>query len=575
MNTRTALSLALALALSSAAASAEPVRQVAGEPVKTTKAEVAPAFMVAQFPTAERSLVKLAGVPAEEIATLERRNAREGNIAPQIGINIANDVAPTPSLKWMPVPGGHVARLEVSSADALGLRVALKVDSLPAGVQLRFAGEMAADRVLMTTAEEAKSLVSDGVYWSPMTDGNTQIIEIFAPQGVATSQVKLSLPQVSHLLTNSLERFSLAKAIGSSGACNVNVVCRSGALGQGYVNATDAVARMVYTKPAGTYTCTGTLLNDTDAATQIPYFFSANHCISNQSEASTLNTFWNFQSTSCGSNIQATTTQRTGGATYLYSSASTDLLLMRLNTAPPGTAFYAGWDANVLANGSSVLAIHHPQADLKKSSLGQKTSQDNEVHYTGWTDGTTEVGSSGSGLFTQSGGQYYLRGGLWGGTAGCANSGNVNNPGNQDYYSRLDVEFDNVSQWLAPTPQQAFGPSAGRDYTGAWYVPSESGWGLTVYQYAAPTYNQFVMFFIYDNTGKAQWFELDATWTATDVRSGTVYASNAAPWSTTFNPGSRSFTAAGTATITYTSATTATVQFTINGVTRSASIQKL
>lgn len=573
MNTRTALSLALALALSSAAA-AEPVRQVAGEPAQATKAEVAPAFLMADIPAAERSLVKLGGVSAEAIATLERRNAREGNIAPQIGINVANDVAPTPSLKWMPTAGGQVARLEVSSVDALGLRVALKVDELPAGIELRFAGDMATDRVLVTTVEEAKALVSEGVYWSPMTDGSTQIIEIFAPQGVATSQVKLSLPAVSHLLTNSLERFSLAKAIGSSGACNVNVVCRVGALGQGYVNATDAVARMVYTKPAGTYTCTGTLLNDTVAETQIPYFFSANHCISNQSEASTLNTYWNFQSTSCGSNIQDTTTQRTGGATYLYSSASTDLLLMRLNTAPPASAFYAGWDANVLANGNSVMAIHHPQADLKKSSLGQKKSQDNEVHYVGWTSGTTEVGSSGSGLFTQSGGQYFLRGGLWGGTAACANSGNINTPGNDDYYSRLDVEFDNVSQWLAPT-QQSFGPSAGRDYTGAWYLPSEPGWGLTVYQYPTGNNTQFVMFFIYDDTGQAQWFELDSTWTNTDVRSGTVYASNAAPWGPTFNPANRAFTPAGTATITYTSATTATVQFTINGVTRNASIQKI
>ena len=78
---------------------------------------------------------------------------------------------------------------------------------------------------------------------------------------------------------------------------------------------------------------------------------------------------------------------------------------------------------------------------------------------------------------------------------------------------------------------------------------------------------------IYDNTGKAQWFEMDGSWTATDVRSGPVLASSAAPWSTTFNPANRSFTPVGNATITYTSATTANVQFTINGVTRNAAIQ--
>ena len=164
---------------------------------------------------------------------------------------------------------------------------------------------------------------------------------------------------------------------------------------------------------------------------------------------------------------------------------------------------------------------------------------------------------------------------LFGGGASCANSGTTPGSGNNwDVYSRLDLVYDDVKQWLAPTAQSA-GPSSGRDYTGAWYVPSESGWGLTIYQYPAPTYNQFVMFFIYDNTGKAQWFEMDGSWTATDVRSGPVLASSAAPWSTTFNPANRSFTPVGNATITYTSATTANVQFTINGVTRSATIQML
>ena len=121
------------------------------------------------------------------------------------------------------------------------------------------------------------------------------------------------------------------------------------------------------------------------------------------------------------------------------------------------------------------------------------------------------------------------------GSASCANSGSLANTQNRDYYSRLDVVWPQVQSYLAPTPQ-SFGPTPGRDYTGAWYNPNESGWGLTVYQYAGPAYNTFVMFFIYDQTGKAQWFELDATWTGTDVRSGTVYASNAAPWSTSFNP---------------------------------------
>lgn len=575
MNTRTTpLALALALAIGSTAAWADAPLRVEGERAVSAKAEPAPAWVMPDIDASQRAMVILPALPVEKIRPVQRRNERAGAISTQIGVARENDVALRPALKWTAAPGGQVARIDVRSTDALALRVGLDVSTLPAGATLRFAGDLQPAHVLEVPLSQARAQLSEGLYWSPVTDGDLQSIEIFVPAGQSTKDASLGLPMVSHLLTNSLEGFNLAKGIGTSGACNVNVICRVGALGQGYVNAKDAVARMVFSEGGSSFTCTGTLLNDTDTSTQVPYFYSADHCISNQTVASTLNTFWNFESTSCGSNIQATTTQRTGGATYLYSSSSTDALLLRLNEAPPASAFFAGWDANALGNGSAVVAIHHPDADLKKSSLGQKKDQDSEVHYVGWSSGTTEGGSSGSGLFTGDANGYFLRGGLWGGTASCANSGTIGNTDNTDYYSRLDVVYPNIQQYLAAAPQGP-GPSNGRDYTGAWYVPSEAGWGLTIYQYAPPANNQFVMFFIYDSTGKAQWFEMDGSWTGTDVRSGPVYASNAAPWSTTFNPGNRSFTAAGNATITYTSASTATVQFTINGVTRSASLQKL
>ncbi|WP_374602099.1 serine protease [Arenimonas sp.] len=574
MNSRTPLALALALAMGSTAAWAEAPLRVEGERALATKVESSPAWVMPELAESQRAVVTLPALPAEKIRPVQRRNERSDAISTQIGVARENDVAPRPALKWLPAAGGQVARLDVRSTDALAMRVGLDISALPDNATLRFAGDLAPDQLLEVSVAQAKSQLADGVYWSPVTDGELQSIEIFVPAGVAVKDLAVGLPTISHLLTNSFERFNLAKGIGTSGACNVNAICRVGTLGQGYVNAKDAVARMVFTEGGQSFTCTGTLLNDTAAGTQIPYFYSADHCISTQTVASTLNTFWNFESTSCGSNVQAATVQRSGGATYLYSSGTTDALLLRLNDAPPAGAYFAGWDANPLANNANVVAIHHPDSDLKKSSLGQKKGEDAEVHYVGWSSGTTEGGSSGSGLFVEAGGAYLLRGGLWGGTASCANSGTVSNPDNSDYYSRLDVVYPNIQQYLSPAAQ-GNGPSAGRDYTGAWYVPSESGWGMTVYQYAAPTYNQFVLFFIYDGTGKAQWFELDSTWTATDVRSGTVYASNAAPWTTTYNPANRAFTAAGNASITYTSATTANLQLTVNGVTRNVALQKL
>ena len=587
MNTRTALSLALALALSSAAAWAEPVRQVAGEPAQAAKAQAPLAWRDAAA-SASASLFELSPMAPERILELERNNEQLAGKRVQVGIERSGGeaLAPLGALRWKAVDGGSVARIEVRSPDAMALRVGLKLRNMDDRIELRVAGSDDIAKIEgLVTGSEARRLVDDrGLHWTLATDGETQTIELFAPDGVDFGSLKVQVAHVSHLVTNLRSNFALSTKIGESGSCNVDTACRVGTLGQAFVNAKNSVSWLLF-QDGGSYICTGTLINDTDTSTQIPYYFTADHCIGTQTIANTVTTVWNYEATSCGSGVSTATTQVGGGAQRLFSEyggdlqagppIATDAALLRLNNNPPGSAYYSGWDANTIPTGTAVLAIHHPRGDAKKSSLGQQVSTDQYVHRVGWTSGTTEGGSSGSGLFTGGAGGYFLRGGLFGGAASCANSGTTpGSGGNYDIYSRLDLVFDDIKQWIAPTPQ-SFGPSNGRDYTGAWYVPSEAGWGLTVYQYAAPTYNQFVMFFIYDNTGKAQWFELDATWTGTDVRSGTVYASNAAPWSTTFNPANRSFTAAGTATITYTSATTANVQFTINGVTRSAAIQKL
>lgn len=581
------LAVALALGLAATSAQAEPVRSVAGEPALPTKAAPAATWRLAQVSGDRIARVKLDALELSRIAELQKRNARPGNIATQIGV--ARDVGDESAqakllpLRWIPVAGGAVARLEVDSPDALGLRAALKLGSLPDGVELRFAGSLAPDRVLMVPAEEAKRLANNGLYLSPVTDGERQLIEIFAPAGVDTGAIRVRMPQVSHLLTNSLEQFSLAKAIGDSGSCNVDTACRVGALGSHFINAKNSVARMVFTD-GGTFTCTGTLLNDTDTSTQIPYFYSADHCIGNQAVANTLNTFWGFEATSCGGSVAAANTQLSGGATYLYSSTQTDALLLRLNGTPPGGAFFAGWDANQVANGAEVLAIHHPAGDLKKSSIGFKLSQDSTSIETWWQSGTTEGGSSGSGLFTNSGSGYMLRGGLYGGFASCSNTGGVNNvtpdvpegredagDPNRDYYSRLDVVYPNIDQYLAPSSAE---PGPTRDYTGAWYQPNESGWGLTAFQFDNAQQNLFVLFFIYDSTGKAQWYELAGGWSANDVRSGNVLQSTAnQPWGPTY--GGRNFTTVGTGSLTFTSETSATLSFTVNGVTRNVTLSKL
>lgn len=568
------LSLALALALASTGAlAAEPVVRMGGEPSLAPKAAPAASWREAALPASAISRTTLPGLDARRILEVQKRNQRGGNIATQIGVSLP--VAPAQSvvrLKWRPTAGGQVARFEVSAADALGLRLALDLNGLPAKAELRVAGSGAPAQVFLAGAAEAQRLLSDGVYWTTPTEGDTQAVEVFVPAGEKLP-VQLRIAQASHLLASPAGGpDDLAKAIGDSGSCNVNVICRTGTLGQRFVDAKNAVARMTFTTSAGTYTCTGTLLNDTVAASQIPYFYSAHHCIGNQAEANTLTTYWGFEATTCGGSTAAANTIVSGGATYLYSNADTDALLLRLNNAPPAGAFFAGWDATQITNGTAVRAIHHPSGDLKKTSLGQKTGQDTVNIEVGWTEGTTEGGSSGSGLFTDTGSEFLLRGGLYGGFASCANSGNLSHPDNIDWYSRLDVAYPFIQQYLAPTTS---GPLPTRTYTGAWYVPAEPGWGLTAFQYNNAQQNLFVLFFMYDETGKAQWYELDGGWSATDVRSGNMLRYAANPWTTTFNPAARTSANVGTGSLTFTSETAATLTFTVNGVTRTVTLSKI
>jgi hypothetical protein len=186
-----------------------------------------------------------------------------------------------------------------------------------------------------------------------------------------------------------------------------------------------------------------------------------------------------------------------------------------------------------------------------------------------WQEGTTEGGSSGSGLFTLTSGQYVLRGGLFGGTASCGNSNGPDvNQGNRDFYSRLDQVYPSLQQWLGTAT--TVGPT--RDYTGAWFVPTESGWGLTVFNFPG---QMFALFFVYDSQGRPTWYRFQGPWTGSDVVTAPLDRAASAAWSATFNPNGVSYTNVGTGTMTFTSATSATLTFNDGTVNRTVTLSKI
>jgi hypothetical protein len=259
--------------------------------------------------------------------------------------------------------------------------------------------------------------------------------------------------------------------IGSSGSCNIDVACISNC--SDLLLASASVAQIVFTQSGRTFLCTGSLLNSQDASgvpQQIPYFTTANHCVGNAAAASTINFYWFFQAATCDSKAIPNFVVTAGGATLLYTSYDVDFTFVRMNNNPPQGVFLAGWDASPVFPGDSVISLHHPNGDLKKISAGQSVDfahDFDDLQSPGtfvpqgmylrvrWVNGTTEVGSSGGGVYTRAvNGQYQLRGVLHGGEACCVV------PQRLDYFGRLDLAYPSISEFLAGVAQPAAGANA-------------------------------------------------------------------------------------------------------------------
>ncbi|HPF91597.1 MAG TPA: serine protease, partial [Flavobacteriales bacterium] len=226
----------------------------------------------------------------------------------------------------------------------------------------------------------------------------------------------LRIGQVTH---GYRDLFRYARALGESGSCNNNVICPEGDPWR------DQVRSVAMITVGGSGICTGTLINNC-AQNGTPYFLTANHCLGGG--VSTWVFRFNWDSPTCTPTTNGPTNQTVSGATLLTSSAATDVALLQLNSTPPAAynVYYSGWDRSGTTP-TAQTCIHHPAGDIKKISFDNNAA--GQATYGGascwrilnWEDGTTEPGSSGSGLWDQNG---RLIGQLYGGQASCSN--NVN-----------------------------------------------------------------------------------------------------------------------------------------------------
>ena len=355
-------------------------------------------------------------------------------------------------LRWRSTAGGgQVATFELLSPGAAALRAQLVFQSAPAGTEVRVYDPDApatTTEVVPLTAEWREELATDGsaTVWTPTVVGDSLAVEFYLPRGARKGDLRFSVPNVSHLDEHPMR----ADGIGRSRCWNqVDAACRTDMVSS---VARRAVAKYLFTDSWGrSSACTGTLVNDLDAATQVPYFLTAQHCVGFQREASTMEFYWFFERTACGDSA-VRTVRTAGGATLLaseeasFTAVGTDFALLRLNRPPPRGVGLAGWTDATVSVGDRLVSVHHPALDLKKVGTGTVVGFEGwrlkeiatHIRVRQWEP--TEGGSSGSGAWTRVDGQDLLVGVLTGGPPSCYNQ--------VDSYGRLDRFYPQVRRWL-------------------------------------------------------------------------------------------------------------------------------
>ena len=379
------------------------------------------------------------------------------------------DVRPSTHGRWVDLGNGRSRwQLDVKSEGANSLNLAFGEYRMPPGGSLYVGGEDEQSRFTFTDRDNDEH----GELWTPIIPGESLSIRVDIDNALAP-QMKLALAKINHGFRPLRSGGSLDKngkiGTGSSGSCNIDVVCSAaddpqfGPLIDRFRDQIQAVG--AYTLQ-GIDTCTGTLINNA-AGDARPYFLTADHCGVSTNNARSMVVYWNFQNTFCrrpnssssGSDGNGPINQFNSGAIFRATSRTTDFTLVELDDPANAAAnvFFAGWDRSG-NNPAMSVAIHHPAVTEKRISfeldrtrttsyLGTTQGDGTHVRVADWDFGTTEPGSSGSAIFDDNG---RIFGQLHGGGAACGNN-------LADWYGRLSVSWEGLGSsstrlrdWLDP-----------------------------------------------------------------------------------------------------------------------------
>jgi PKD repeat protein len=376
---------------------------------------------------------------------------------------ISVDLCMNYSGTWDTLTTGEVIwRLKVTAPGASGVQLIFDNFYLPSGGKLFVYNE---DKSFVIGAFTEKNNHPSRVFATEIIPGESCILEYVSNPHNADKPA-ICISKVGYVYRGmGLILPGQNRLKSGSGSCEVSINCSPE--GDNWKDVKRAVARIIMSG----YYCSGTLLNNT-AQDFKNLFSTAYHCVKgHESESLTWVFYFNYENSTCSNSSRILSGNTVTGAEIraeIPMNGGSDAVLLELTGAIPVSynVYWAGWDVRDTTMSGGVC-IHHPAGDAKKISTIRSQwrtetwhGKDSTVgvkagHWSiTFTDtkngfGTTEGGSSGSGLF---GPDERFRGQLSGGSSSCSI------PYGDNLFGKLSYSWDKygtasnvqLKPWLDP-----------------------------------------------------------------------------------------------------------------------------
>src|SRR6185369_12704908 len=399
--------------------------------------------------------VALTGVDVQALRRQDAaREKQSQNKTLRYGIGRAVHAAESDG-NWYRLAGGdRLWVLEIVSPGALGVRLHLANLRLPSTAEIAVYAPGDPARVTRYDGDQPSlTALASNELWTPTVFGERARVEVRLPagSGLAAGRLPFTIDRLQHIYRDPVAE--TAAGVKAAGPCHNDVTCYPE-----WADVARAVGGLGTIFNNDSLYCTGQLLNS-QTADQTPYFLTAHHCLSTQTDANNAEFFWLYQTATCGGAPPSLpSVPRTAGATLLATGPETesDYTLLMIRGALPRNLFWAGWTAAPVADGTASAGIHHPAGDYKRISFGDRAQNPvcggtNANHVrVNWTNGVTEPGSSGSGLFRADTQQLY--GQLHCGPSECgADPANLN-----DAFGAFSATYPHLATFLAGGSDDTF-----------------------------------------------------------------------------------------------------------------------